>query len=276
MQVKNKMLKQIYKNKKADLAVVLLVFLVVLLTLSSLFLFLTNSRVDSSSVDVSFLDGLLIREKKAEFYLDSFVEQAFVKTYAGFAANKKYMVNQKEKDGAVFFTDVLDDSKLNSKFKGEFDLNYKVLSQEREKQLSTEIGEDNLDNLKDYEISLGDKGAKIRFKNLVFYERQSSERDSGLIHAPPSEYVTDFNISVNFNGLGLHSFKEIYNAKEECKVKQGSEEKEKCFKEKLFNFNVEIIDKASQDYYLVSLSSKRLFLINNELKPVSFDFAQSL
>lgn len=251
-----------YKNKKGDIAILLLVVLVLLLTSATLFSFIMSSgKTEVKISNAKFIENFYSRQDLAEFYLSQAGEIAMVKTYKEFVEEDDYINNP-----IYNFKDEVEfkglHSKLSENFHDRFVENFKTEFN------SYDFEEDYLKNLKEI-IKDGDFDAVVDEGSLTLavndWEMKDSLNDINITYSP------GISLKFDLKKVGLHSFEEIYEIKERCK---GDENIEDCFSD-LINFDVSVVEKEKSDeqkYFFVTCATKKDFLIGEEFDSIRFSF----
>lgn len=136
-------------NKKADLAVTLLVFLVVLVSIITLFSFFMSSGVDEKIYDASVVEGVYAKENIVEFYVWQIGEEVLKESHSELRASSGNLNNNLVNKFNVKFNDEL--QKYNFEDGVFEDLKSKVVSEEFDsefdgKVLSVKIQNFNFDD----------------------------------------------------------------------------------------------------------------------------------
>lgn len=103
---------KLMRNKKADLAVTLLIFMAVALATATIFIFINSSgKIEAEITDARFLDKIYAKEEILNFYINEIMENTIktTKESAGFESNF-------EKDFPTNFLGELEKYKINGKF----------------------------------------------------------------------------------------------------------------------------------------------------------------
>ncbi len=251
-----------YKNKKGDIAILLLVVLVLLLTSATLFSFIISSgKTEVKISNAKFIENFYSRQDLAEFYLSQAGEIAIFKTYNEFVEEDDYINNPVyNSNREVEFKEL--HGKLNENFHNKFVENFKTEFK------SYDFEEDYLKNLKeavndgDFDVTL-DRG--ILEIVIDSWEMKAFLNDINITYTP------GISLKFDLKRVGLHSFEEIYEIKEGCK---GDENIEKCFSD-LINFDVGVVEKEKSDeqkYFFVTCTTKKDFLIEGEFDSIKFGF----
>ena len=222
-------------NKKADVSIVLLVFLTLFLCGAALFVFATsNERLENVFINPQVLDKLYFDEEQTIFSVQEAGHRALIKTYYDFIKENKYVKNPitKNIDGFdyVEFNGVWPD--IDNRFKLEF-----------EKNFFSELEKYNLEELglkkEEFNINVMNKVINIRAEKIG---KTLGEEKISVIH------YYNINVEINLANEGLSSFNDIYNAKNkpECNLKDISiNDKEDCIEKELSNFKVNIEGRKS-------------------------------
>jgi len=201
------------KNKRADIAITLLVFLTLLVVGATLFIFMNNSgKIEKELINPRVVEKVYVEENKVKFYVKQAGERSLVKTYKEFVKGEgvyDYLQSRQTTTEGVKFENL--NSKLDERFLERFKVNF-------DKEIK------NYDFSEDISFTLSGKGNdfEVFVGNLEFIESGSLE----IIYKPK------VNLNFNLQKIGLHGFEEIFNVKENCKSKEGSGEKEFCFSQK--------------------------------------------
>ena len=255
------------KNKKGDFAVTLVVILSLALVGIALYSFNTSNRVFTSTINnPNILDEVYLQKDTGEFYLQNSMQNMYIKTfYDCVREDFCFAVSEKNKEGILVFDKVWnEEEKFNEKFK---------------ENLGTELGRYNSEILKidNVKLSFSDNDNDIsgQIENIDLKADIVDENVDSL------SYKTNFDSSINVNELGLNSIKEISKAWELCNDINGVEEKQKCYEDKLGNFEggVELIRKdgagnilieikedtqIAEAYTIISMKSKEKYFIEKE------------
>ena len=233
-------------NKKGVyIGSVIFVIMTILLVVATLFSFLTStSKVEAEVYDVVFLDTAYSQEKEMNYLLLQELENAVIESYDEILLNKEYIgggIVKTNSEGYVEFRDI--ESNLDSLFKNKIKnkLHYNSFEVEKKENI--------------FLVSIaGEKIIKNSSKiNISYKPILSSE--------------------INLNSLGLNSFKEIYEFKEKCIYESSIKEIKNCYNSNrnlISYFDLEIPEKTN--YIVMTLTSKKEFLINNQLQKISFSF----
>lgn len=251
-----------YKNKKGDIAILLLVVLVLLLTSATLFSFIMSSgKTEVKISNAKFIENFYSRQDLAEFYLSQAGEIAMVKTYKEFVEEDDYINNP-----IYNFKDEVEFKQLHSKLSENF--HDRFIENFKTEFNSYDFEEDYLKNLKEI-IKDGDFDAVVDEGSLTLavndWEMKDSLNDINITYSP------GISLKFDLKKAGLHSFEEIYEIKERCK---GDENIEDCFSD-LINFDVSVVEKEKSDkqkYFFVTCATKKDFLIGEEFDSIRFSF----
>ncbi|MEK6917539.1 MAG: hypothetical protein AABW51_01185 [Nanoarchaeota archaeon] len=250
------------KNKIGSVHVTLIVFMMITTVVTSIFIFTTSE----SGFETKISDARVVQFTSnvydfGEFYINQAGEKAFVDSYIGFIQDNSFIENPKmNSQGDVEFTKLssnLDNRMLRDispKFKDNFN------SYEFKNNFMEEI-KDSINKDK-FRITNENEQFKIVVSNLEF---NFSSNNINVVYFPEISDLLDLN------KVGLNSFDEIYTAKEKCKKDEKIKE---CFEKELKSFNVSVEQKTDNGnkYYLIKLSSKKEFFINDEFKSIELSF----
>ncbi len=254
------------KNKKADLTVVLLVFLVLFLAIATLFTFYKNSNgVNTDSFDYGISSRAIIESNSVQFSLNEMAKKATLESYKTFIPNGEFV------DKPTFDLDFnVKFEALNPSIESEFSEEFKEnLKKEAKKINSNEALSASLKEL-------FEKGTFIYSFDgdtaSVFLKEINLKISSGNTNV---SYFPELNSKINLGQIGLESFEDVYRAKESCKNLLSSNLMESCFEQELSNFDAIVSEKQSASgvkTFVVELSSRKLFFEDGKLEPLKFKF----
>lgn len=250
------------KNKRGDMAVIIVVFMTLLLVGVALYSFNTSNKAYAGVIqNPNVLDKVYVQEDQMRFYLQDSLERAEIKTYQDFIDNELYIVNSVKKDDYLIFDKPWNEEE---KFKQKLTENFK-----------TEISKYNLEgfDLGNLEINVEGNNVFVKMKN---FNADFSTTGNEVVVSHSKE----INVELDLNEFGLHSFKEISDVKESCKEITSAVEKGNCYSALLKNFDVsaELIRKdaggnvitlftdeaeVADAYSVITLRSKKSFFIDN-------------
>ncbi len=247
-------------NKRGDVSIVILVFLVLLVVFGSLFIFYTSSvKIKDKISGVVVFNKVYMQENSIKFYLDSAGKDVMVKTYKDFVDDSgdeyDYINNRRTVEGKYPEFEELH-SKINEKFEKRFSENFK---KEFEKY---DFEEDYLIDLKKnisenkFDVSFNGEFIQLNMNSLML---TNSIKETSIIYKP------QISLEFDLNKIGLDDFGKLYNVKEDCKKQEDIQE---CFNNRLNYFNAFV----NQENSLVTLTSKKEFLIDEEFKKIEFSF----
>ena len=254
-------------NKRGDISIVILVFLVVFVVSASLFVFVTSSLKENVKISgAAIVDKVKLQENSVKFHIKQVGEKSVIKTYKEIINNKEYigdtviLVNNIEPEFKLL------NENLNENFKTKFINNFK-----------SEFESYNFegDYLKNIQSIIYNNLFDIGFNGeiLVFSEnKQEFYEHSDEIQVT---YQPIIKLEFNFTKIGIESFEKIYSVKEQCKNEQNAELIKQCFDNNLINFNTSVIEKEKpnkEKYFLITLTSKKEFLINDKFEKIEFSF----
>ncbi len=266
------------RNKKADLAGFVFIVLVALIVFSLLGIFYKSKWDFKGEVYTGFLDNFAyVKMNIEEDSLFFHSEDVIFGRYYSIARNNQFMKNSCPMiNNLKEFCEI--DPELNDFFK--------TTLQESLDKRKFESGYENAN----IETKLENNNFNVKVSGLIttWDIKQTPTtwkidvEDLDKLLNPDStmqiEYSPEINFSFNFNDLGVNSFEEIWDYEEVCRNEKGKtkEEFQACLNEKLKYFDANVlpeIEYNSQKYYIVRLTSKRKFLIDDELKSIEIKFA---
>ncbi|MEM3091838.1 MAG: hypothetical protein QXD05_01770 [Candidatus Pacearchaeota archaeon] len=257
----------IYKsNKKADLSIVLLVFLVLITAMFSLFIFTTKSQsINVKISNIGITNKIYEKENLAKFYVKEVAMESIIKSYKEISFNGEFVDEPTfDLEKNVRFTKLRNN--LNEDFGKKFNENFK------KKIGSYTFDEDYLNKIKAQvsqdKFSYFFDGEKLSL-NISNLNIKESSKDMNISF--------DFNLSFVFilEDLGLESYDKIYQIKEICKTKLTIPSIEDCFRSNLKNFEVTVVEKKgfdNQKYFVVNLTTKKSFLIDEIFENIKLNF----
>ncbi len=249
------------KNRKGDLSVLLLVVLVLLVASVTLFsLVISSGKVKAKISNAQFINNFYSKQDLIEFYLNQAEEKAIVETYNEFVENSDYINNPITSGKEIEFKNI--NNRLDENFRNRFIENFE-----------NEFGnynfeEDYLNNLK--QIILNENFEVVVNKDILIITIDNLEMNS-FVENINLTYIPEISLKFNLKKIGLNSFYEIYDVKEKCKNVKDMED---CYGD-LINFNVSVIEKEKtngEKYFLVTLVSKKRFLIDGKFDNLQFSF----
>lgn len=246
------------KNKRGDIAVVVLVILALISTSAALFSFVTSSGgVEMKISDFKFIDSSYQKQNLAEFYIYQAGEDAIIKTYKEFADDSvpeyDYIKNRQKEGNNAKFGEIWDN--LDERFSNRFKENFKTEFENYEFEEGYLKGLKELISKESFTVLFDGETLKV---DIDDWQISNSLDNIGVVYFP--EISSEFNL----RKIGLHSFEKIYEVKEKC-LDEGIAKS--CFDNYLGNFESSI---GSSN--LVSLTSKKEFLAENTFEKISFSF----
>lgn len=246
-------------NKRGDVSIVILVFLVLLVVFASLFIFAISSmNVKEVISGYLIFDRVYAQEDLIEFYLDSAGKDAVAKTYTDFVDSGvpelDYINNRKSVGGYSEFGELHD--KLNENFEKRFIDNFKkeLAKYEFEESYLIDLKKNISENK--FDVSFNGEFIQLNMNSLML---TNSIKETSIIYKP------QISLEFDLNKIGLDDFGKLYSVKEDCKKQEDIQE---CFNNKLNYFNALV----NQENSLVTLTSKKEFLIDEGFKKISFSF----
>ena len=288
------------KNKKANIPITILVFLVLSLFLTSILVTYSAHQKIFGNYDLSKIQKVNSNKLLLEQNVYVISKSALAKTFDEFSKGEEYDYVKDRRSTGEFF-------ELHGRFEENFEKRFRenfleILNSHNtyKKELLAKyvsLGNGNFQtNFEgDYlkmnftyfsEVEQDDLVSSSILKNLPFFG--SSNDDSSIQKIISLDYRTPVEISFNFESIGLHSFEKIYIAKEICKNFEEELEMKSCFETYLINFDA--IVKNVSEYYdsveefpfevlssfegakLVTLNSKTRFSFDNVPEPISIYF----
>jgi hypothetical protein len=218
-------------NKRADMTVMLLVFIALFLVCLSLFTFIFYNRISANIADSRFIEKSLKKEGAVEnaMFLEGY--NRVIQTYYNAAINYKLgstpdLIIQeftiKDIDGK--------DRKINT-----------------EKKNDLFILKTNFDDVE--EINTKDDNGKGL--NMLL------------------KYSIPISIDINLTEIGLHDFSYIDTSINKCRSQKEVDEVKSCLQNALNNFEINVEDK--QDGKHIDLKSKRLFNVNGNIEQIELN-----
>lgn len=249
------------RNRKGDVSVLLLVILVLLVASATLFsLVISSGKVKAKISSAQFINNFYVKQELIEFYFNQAGEKTIVKTYDEFSNSGDYINNPIISGGEIEFKNI--NNRLDENFKNRYIENFK------EEFESYNFEEDYLRDLR--QIILDENFDVVVDKEIVTMTINNLEMNSS-IEGINVTYIPEISLEFNLKKIGLHSFNEIYNVKEKCK---NAEELEECYSDLIY-FDVIVEEKeksSSEKYFLVTLTSKKRFLIDRKFENIGFSF----
>lgn len=232
------------RNKKGDISVLLLVFLLLFLVTYVMFLFVTRTgKVDASMGDARFLESTFYEEGQARFYLTSAAEKAIARSYIEIANEKGQMVLNN-----------FDEATMNLLLKDKMSANFEV-----------EKSKYNLRDIKVQSISVSGEIVDIEFSDFPVLADLSDSKGNLIAKAI---YRPSMKIRLNITERGLNSFGQINSARGVCGALEKIDEIQGCFNRELPNFDARVEQMGKEGEKVAYLVSKKRFLIESLLKSV--------
>lgn len=256
-------------NRKGTVEITLLVVMILILAIATIFIFGTSEAITSGKMDLGAFGRLKDAELVAESNVKFISEDIIINRYDDFAKNNKYLIEKRRDDKFTGEFSSLH-SRVNENFWNDFDTSFFDIF-DKHNFSSTYKDTHGLTVLK----------KKLKFK---FNEENMTADIVGFSFIEDGEilslkYRTNLSVDIKFSRLGLHSFKEIYEAKEKCDVKNVSNEYyETCYEKELPFFDVEVKSDKNLKYsledgdILVKLSTKRKYYLDGEIRAIDFEF----
>jgi len=242
----------ILKNKKGDdkMPIFLFVMGMIIVCLAVLALFVYNHyKFESEIYDSSFLDSVFYKETQMKGYSKLIVEKTIISSYSQMII----------KEGQGIFTI----SDVNEKY---IDLvREEIKLESRKYQFEDQI----LDELKNKMLN-GNFEVKIEQGKIMVdfgeFSIISALEDKDKKEIMKAVYNPKILVMTNLTEFGLEDFGTIGGVWNQCKSVIKTDEMQKCFNDKLINFEAKVNELDGKKS--VSLNTKMKFLIGNELKNI--------
>lgn len=291
------------KNKKGNLPIVILVFLVLALLLTSIFTGYFTQKNAFKNYEIERVQ--IINSNKILFEQNLYVvsKAAFLKTFYEFSLGKDYdYIKNRKNTGEFFEIHERIEENFNQRFKENF---LEILNLANTSQPKLELQYDSLKK-GNFDLNYSNEKLKLNFTYISFNEQgeiptssflsllpivgrffESSSSRSSVISL---NYKTPIEISIDFEKISLEGFYEIYYAKENCKFLQENDIIKNCLEKHLPNFIVKVeniseyveneekvfpfesIPTSEDNLKLVHLRTKEYFIFDGEIKPIEFVF----
>jgi hypothetical protein len=244
-------------NKKAEIAVNLLVFLALSLTLIALASFFLNSnKINAEIYGLNIVEKALYQEKEAEFYLEEAGEKALIKTYNNFILNYDFIANPvvRNSNNIAYFANL--DLDWRERFEKQFILYLK------EDFSGYEFEEDYLKDFKNIVDNL-DEGD-------IFFEKDSLRiiptgwQFENSFKGLKINYSPEILIDLNLTKIGLYDFEYLHQKMQSCK--ENPPGIALCLEENSENFKVVAEGEA------LRFTSNKEFFIDGGFKKIEFIF----
>jgi len=223
------------KNKRGDLAITVLVFLVVMVCAVALYSFAaTNSEFEKKIQDIDYAQGAYVIADSFEFSMEGPVRQAYFETYSEFLENEVYSyIDSGSKFYEVYYFDFLNPD-LNEEFNKLF-LEKLKINEDYKKKVVVEFNNDLF---------------RVVFEDMEF---NSDERGYDI------RYKTDIVYDFNFINQGIIGFEKLNEVKDECVSSGRLSEVEDCFNREFENFEVTVTEVGKDDdkYFNVVLENDK-------------------
>ncbi len=227
-------------DKKGDLGVTLLVFMIVVLIAVTLFSFIRSSgKGEAFFGDVHIAESVIAKEDAARFNLFEAGKRSLTESYAEMAGNIETAT-----DGELL-------GKLKDKVQKDSIFGGK--------------GDNIVVEGKNNSFSFSIKGAVYQVPTKIANE-DTNELSVGV------NYKTDVVAEIDLRNEGLHSFGDIADAGQECIKQKTNPEIEVCLRNKLFNFDVKVEDKDTKKNLI--FTTKRDYLLSGVSRKIEFSYIQ--
>jgi hypothetical protein len=248
------------KNKKATVHVPLIVFMTLILVITSLFFFSYNTnKFEARISDARVVEVSYSIYDSGEFYINKVGEKSLVESYFEIVNENDYTKGKKNSEGYVEFSGLSND--LDKKIENSVEAKFKENFNEYELENPFIIKIKESINAGNFRVLNENDKLSIVVSKLEF---TFSSNNVKVVYFP------EISSKLDLKKIGLNSFSEIYAAKEKCKKEvliKG------CFEKELVNFDVSVLEKGSNEkYFLVNIKSKKEFFVNNEFKKIELSF----
>jgi len=228
-----------FMNKKADVSITLLVFMILVLAGFTLFSFAKSNLTSVAKFnDVRFVEKAYYWEEGARFDLVGAGERAFIKSYSELLAQNPFVKTQE-----------LIDSDMRTKFLVNFGSDEIIKSRYPEYPVNT------------FEVKINRNMLELS-NSLIFSESFASEERITTL-----SYVYSFNKKFYLDDYGLYTVDEIRQKSEKCLGEKDNSKVLSCLESELPNFSSELGNNKE-----ITFVSKRMYLIDRALKHISFSF----
>ncbi len=233
-------------NRRGDVSITLLVFLILFLIGATMFIFITNSnKVGALIGDSRFLDASFYESSRVKFYLESAAEKAVFDGYQN-VLNRQGLIS----------LDSFDENDFSSQVKSEILNNFE---NEKEPYGLTDIKLKNVEISGDsFVFSFGD------FPIVATLSDKDNNEISRAIYRPSIIFET--NVTV----LGLYDMSFVKRVILGCADVKETAGLQACVAENLPNFNVSAGEIGKNGERAVYLLSKRKFFIGSQLRELVF------
>ena len=292
---------KIFCSKKADISIVLLVFMTLALVGVALFSFMMGGKIDKKISDAKFLETTYAVEGKIDFYLAGALEQAIVKAYKDAAGGQVFVGSGcstlPEKTDGIEKEFCRVDSNANAAFKEKIEGYFK----ENINALDFPESETTLNGLKNnieqnrFSVEFDGKSTDLNANDIRINSQFNAKKQKKILWIIPVgeeitvlvgvNYEPNIMIKTELADLGLSDFEAIYQKTTECKNANSisscnDAEKDvkitgfnSCLSGKLayFAINAEARCISSKPYFLAELKSGELF-IDGDFEAIGIKF----
>ena len=253
-------------NRKGDLATTLLTLMIVVLYITTIFIFYSGSgKVESNFIEPTFIDGAYALEKEAKFNINSAGERAFVNSYSDVASQGLF-------------------GKLNEGSSSSDDLK-KVMAEKFFEYFKADQGLKDYSNYRqfeNFEVSINEnvvlKSSDFPISRRAIFEKGVRAYLWGFIPLPYKTttevlgamiiYNPKLNFEFSFDKLGLEKFEKLKSALIACTGKESKELIENCLDGKLLNFDSSVSEVNGKR--VIKFETKKSFIINGKSQKISF------
>jgi len=253
-------------NKRGDLSITLLVFMIFTLCLFSLVAMIYNLRtVDEKVVNPDFIGKVYLQEDRTRSLLDTILEKSAVEAYSSLA------VESSGKDYKDFFKNA-NDLNLEARTRENFIMKFQGMKFQED--YMKKVAELTNFNLKiENGVIKADLGESYFHENATIEEIKGIKKVLGIVYKPgkypqgtlmiDAGYKPEISSSFELDKLGLVSFDKLKSVIESCKKDAN------CLQNNLGNFDVVI--NANK----VVLKTKKSFMIGTEFRVIEISMQVS-
>ncbi|MCF7910135.1 hypothetical protein K9L16_00490 [Candidatus Pacearchaeota archaeon] len=258
-------------NKKADLPTLVFVLMTLAVSITILFGFLSNSsKISGQIIDVKLIDTLDVKESIIKNNFETSFERALAQTYKEIIENQEYISAPVKINSEGYYEFKELDEGLDKKFLDLLKINF------RQDYINCFFNENYLQNLK--HVIFKNNNFSLEKKQEVFYLKLDKFNFSLNTRNYNITYFPELSFEKSLNEIGLHGFDEIYNYKQKCSNLESVSSRRICYQsndgdvDKYFNVKISELSNSAGKYILISLESKREFLINGKFEKIKIEF----
>ncbi|PIN77212.1 hypothetical protein COV15_02605 [Candidatus Woesearchaeota archaeon CG10_big_fil_rev_8_21_14_0_10_34_12] len=237
---------EFFKSKKGSgISITILLVLVLVLGVATLGVMVKQNSNISEQLDINQIQQTKIMKKQSEYLIKVVAESNAVESYAEIVGTRGYAGDECEiRKGEVVFCSLNNgiDEKFKSVFKNKFISVFPDEFSVSKESLSVVIENGGIEVKGNFEAS---KSGSLNVNHSWKEENEFS-----------------------FSEIGLDYFDEIYRGVERCRSEKNADDLNSCLR--FGNFNVAV--SKTSDSFLVSLKSKKKFVLDGEFRALSFSF----